>query len=368
MSREFLMLAKTFNPQKDKLAGKYVSEKLDGSRVFWDGGLSRGVPLTAVPWANTTDPKTGNMKPNLPPFATGLWSRYGNPVIAPDWWLNQLPACPLDGELWAGRGGFQTLRSIVSRNNPDERWHDVQFAVFSSPPLSEVFAGGLIKNTNFVKALDTDKAKSFVLGQMASTGIGEDFKCLVGPATFNDELSFLSSMIPSDGSSVLYLHQQRLLPNDEAGATLAVRDILNRVLDEGGEGVMIRDPNSFWTPKRVGTLLKWKPFNDDNGRVTGFTTGRKTEKGSKLLGKIGALILDYNGKRLELSGMTDEERTFASEEMETWAATNPGIDAPAHFQGRHFKIGDTVEFRYRELSDGGIPKEARLLRTCEGSN
>lgn len=367
MSREFLMLAKTFNPQKDTLAGKYVSEKLDGSRVFWDGGLSRGVALGAVPWANTTDPKTGNMKPHLPQFATGLWSRYGNPVIAPDWWLNQLPACPLDGELWAGRGGFQTLRSIVSKNNPDERWHDVQFAVFSSPPLSAVFAGGLIKNTNFVKNLDSDQAKSFIMGQMASTGIGEDFKCIVGPATFENELLFLNTMIPSDGSSVLYLHRQCRLPDDEQVAAGVVRDVLNRILDEGGEGIMIREPEGLWTPKRVGTLLKWKPFNDDQGTLAGFTTGRKTDKGSKLLGKIGALILDYQGKRLELSGMTDAEREFLNGDMTKWASENPGADAPKFYQGKHFKVGDVVEFRYRELSDGGIPKEARLLRKCTGS-
>lgn len=366
MKREFLMLAKTFDPDRDALAGKYVSEKLDGSRVFWDGGVSRGVPLTTVPWANVTDPKTGNLKPNLPPLATGLWSRYGNPVFAPDWWLNQLPACPLDGELWAGRGSFQTLRSIVARNNPDERWRDVQFAVFGSPAPKVVFGDGLIKNANFVKAVSEEAAKSFVMGRM-DAGMGEDYKCLHKAVSFEEELSFLNSMIPSDGSSVLYLHRQIRLPGDEQAAQAVIKDVLNRVLDDGGEGVMIRDPKSLWTPKRVNTLLKWKPFNDDSGKLVGFTTGRRTDKGSKHLGKIGALILDYNGKRLELSGMTDEERNFASEEMVVWAMDNPGVDAPANFQARHFALGDMIEFRYRELSDGGLPKEARLHRSCGGS-
>ena len=41
--------------------------------------------------------------------------------------------------------------------------------------------------------------------------------------------------------------------------------------------------------------------------MTGFTSGRETNKGSRLLGKIGALITDFNGKRLELSGLTDTE-------------------------------------------------------------
>ena len=45
--------------------------------------------------------------------------------------------------------------------------------------------------------------------------------------------------------------------------------------------------------------------------MVGFTSGRETHKGSRLLGKIGALIVDYQGKRLELSGLTDAEREFA---------------------------------------------------------
>jgi hypothetical protein len=48
--------------------------------------------------------------------------------------------------------------------------------------------------------------------------------------------------------------------------------------------------------------------------------------------------------------------------MEQHAYENPGQDMPGHFEGKHFKIGDTIEFRYRELSDDGIPKEARFVR------
>ena len=33
------------------------------------------------------------------------------------------------------------------------------------------------------------------------------------------------------------------------------------------------------------------------------------------MGKIGALIVDYQGKRLELSGLTDAEREFLNPDM-----------------------------------------------------
>ena len=120
--REFLQLADHYDPHKHDVAGWFVSEKLDGTRCFWDGGLTRGLPTEQVPWASIIDPKTGEKKAKIKPVATGLWSRYGNPIMAPDWWLNQLPACPLDGELWAGRGKFQLCRSICGGDTPDERF------------------------------------------------------------------------------------------------------------------------------------------------------------------------------------------------------------------------------------------------------
>ena len=58
--REFLQLADHYNPHKHNVAGWFVSEKLDGQRCFWDGGISRGLPTEQVPWASIIDPKTGH--------------------------------------------------------------------------------------------------------------------------------------------------------------------------------------------------------------------------------------------------------------------------------------------------------------------
>lgn len=146
--REFLMLAHKYTPEKYDISGCYVSEKLDGTRCFWDGGISRGLPTEQVPWANITNPKTGGKKTKIKPFSTGLWSRYGNPIIAPDWWLNQLPCLPLDGELWAGVGNFQLCRSICACDAPTKDWGQIEFAVIDSPPFESIFADGIINNTN----------------------------------------------------------------------------------------------------------------------------------------------------------------------------------------------------------------------------
>jgi hypothetical protein len=104
---------------------------------------------------------------------------------------------------------------------------------------------------------------------------------------------------------------------------------------------------------------------DATGTVTGFTAGQKTDRGSKFLGKIGAVVLDFDGVRLELSGMKHALREFAYPWQE-YAAMIPGKDMPPEAVADSFQIGDRVDFKYRELSDGGIPKDARYLRTREG--
>ncbi len=352
--REFLQLADKYAPSKSNVGGHFISEKLDGTRGFWDGGISRGARTETVPWASITDPKTGKRKTKIKPFATGLWSRYGNPIIAPDWFLNQLPCCSLDGELWAGRGNFQLCRSICGGDTPDPRFDQIKYAVYSSPSLAGVFQTGEIKNTNMVVNIDYDRIREWADRRLPS-GWCE----LVEGAPFIEELRFLNGAL-DNGESPCYLHQQTRLP--EEGAAEVVEAYLQKILDLGGEGVVIRDSRATWTPKRHKGLLKYKPFSDAEAVISGFTSGRETAKGSRLLGKIGALITQYEGKRLELAGLTDEEREFETPEMVVWAEKNPGVDMPSYFAGRRFKVGQIVTFKYRELSDEGIPKEARFWR------
>jgi DNA ligase-1 len=358
--REFLQLADHYVRAKHDVAGWLISEKLDGTRCFWDGGLSRGMPTVEVPWASVTDPKTGRMKAKIKPVATGLWSRYGNPILAPDWFLNLLPCCLLDGELWAGRGNFQLCRSICGGDTPDPRFRQIQYAVYSAPPLTSVFASGEIKNANLHAAINYEAVEGWVKGRLED--FDGDFCFINRRATFAQELEFLGAALENTDLSACYMHQQTKLIDTAEEAAKQVEAFLQKVLDQGGEGVVVRNPHATWTPKRHRGILKYKPFSDAEAMIVGFTSGRETDKGSKHLGRIGALIVDYGGKRLELSGLTDIEREFASGEMGVFASANPGVDMPGWFQGRHFKVGQAVTFKYRELSDDGIPKEGRYWR------
>lgn len=352
--REFLQLAKPFKPDKQTVAGWLISEKLDGTRCLWDGGVTRGMRTVDVPYASIMDPKKpGQQKKKIKPFASGLWSRYGNPIMAPDWFLDSLPETPLDGELWAGRGKFQLCRSICAGDKPDPRFNQIRYACYSAPPVGRLLAPGEIKNNNFHCTIN-DAEGWFRVRQ------SRNFSTLQAACPFNDEYKVLQTRLR--GSQNAFAHEQVKLPDNEADARAKVEAFLLSVLEKGGEGVVIRDPAAHWMPKRVNALLKYKPHLDAEGTITGFTSGRKTDKGSKHLGKIGALILDFEGKRLELSGLTDVEREFLTEEMCVLASEQPGRDMPDWFQGKHFKVGQEVSFKFRELSDDSIPKEARFFR------
>ena len=93
-----------------------VSEKYDGVRGHWDGRTLR--------------------------------FRSGRSVPAPAWFTARLPATPLDGELWLGRGRFDELSGTVRKVVPvDAEWRQLRYMVFELPGERGTFAerAGLIR-------------------------------------------------------------------------------------------------------------------------------------------------------------------------------------------------------------------------------
>lgn len=341
MNREFMMLAQNYDPKKHDVRNWYVSEKLDGFRCLWDGGISRGLQKSQVPFANCAkDERYREVQ-----YATGLWSRYGNVIQAPEWFLDQLPIHPLDGELFAGRGRWQELSTIVKRLTPDDiAWRKIKFHVFDIPSHIALFQSGRINNTNFQKEFDQNDLMAWA-GSQAKLHIWYwDLKRVV------EKLEKL------DGGVIVPV-EQRIVGS--------IDDHLIEVLHQGGEGLVLRDPRSYWEPKRSRTMLKVKLENDAEATVIGYTWGRETDKGSKLLGKMGALVCSFRGLMFELSGFTDDERIMTP--LEGVIDPNEGYNFPGQrtsnrWTNLSFPLGSKVTFKYRELSDGGIPKEARFWR------
>lgn len=356
--REFLQLAQTFDPKKHGIAGFFMSEKLDGMRCYSDGGITRGLPVEQVPWANTT--KLNRLKD--PVVSTGLWTRYGIVIRAPGFWLDLLPKVPLDGELYLGRGMFQSLVSITKSFDAGERWRQVEYKVFDAPPDEAIFANGQIDNINYKKRFTN------ILNWLR--GRGRSNPWIPKSMGFIQRYKALQALL-KDGNGTVSVHHQEQLPFSTNAAVQRMNDFLNQVVADGGEGVMLKNLNSLWEPERSYSLLKHKPFHDAEATVVGYTWGRETDKGSKLLGMMGAMILEISpGKRFELSGFTDEERTMRNMDGTDGAfgygIRHPGEVVPDYIHNARFPRGSKITYKYRELTDAGLPKEARFLREAEG--
>lgn len=362
--REFVMLAQKYKADRHPISGYFASEKLDGLRCLWDGGISTGLLASEVPYANT------DRKEHLlsSPIATGLWTRYGNVIHAPQWFLDQLPPFCLDGELWIDRRQFQLLTSIVKDHEPDHNaWRDVKYVVFDCPSYREIFCNGEISGTNFTKSLVGVQDWCLKRSEKVHLAKLKPEFVYAGKA-FEQSYKILQSQIPNTDN--LIVHEQTQLDLNPGKAQIQLQKMLELVLDEGGEGIMLRNPSSFWTPQRSNWLLKFKGVNDAEGTVKGYKWGKLTDRGSKLLGLMGSLTVSLeNGKSFDLSGFTDEERLMVFKGTQIQAGSvgveHPGEIVSDSIESKHFPRGSKITFTYRELSDDGIPKEARYLRKAE---
>jgi len=217
-------------------------------------------------------------------------SRQGNVFHAPDWFTSALPKIPLDGELWAGRKLFQKTSSTVRRQNAGDAWKQLRFVVFDVPAIDGPF-----------------EERYFHLG-----------RALSGSRT---EFAYVLTQVRCKG--VDQLRQQ-----------------LKEVVDNGGEGLMLRQPRSLYEAGRSPTLLKVKTFHDAEARVIEHLPGAGRHKG-----RLGALLVELpNGTRFSVgTGFSDAQR----------ASPPP--------------VGSTITFRYQELTDGGVPRFPSFVRVRKNS-
>lgn len=289
---------------KPHIGGWFASEKLDGQRCLWDGGASRGVLKRDVPWANMHRDRVGTDDE----IATGLWSRMGNVIHAPGWWLDTLDSMILDGELCHPLGR-QTLRSIVSGGGD---WTDVSYTVFDAPCVEQVFG-----DRTYEVRYGRDVRRVSMIGCVDWV---RDHGISGGYHTHRDAVAGI-------GISC------REVSGSDPVARAEVEEWAAKIVAAGGEGVIVRHPDRGWTPERVPWVCKVKPRQLSEAVVLGVTRGT-----GRLIGKIGALIVEDDGVQFELgTGLTDLDRSRTD-----W-------------------IGKTVSYRYRGRTDGGLPVEASVI-------
>ncbi|EJC98107.1 DNA ligase/mRNA capping enzyme [Fomitiporia mediterranea MF3/22] len=208
--------------------GWWVSEKLDGVRVYWDGKR--------------------------------MLSRLGNPFTPPKWFIEKLPKdATLDGELFGGRGQFQSTVSIVKTSN-SPRWNDITFQVFDVPSMGE--------------------------------------------EPFEDRLDWLKSNFTKLSGERRHGHIN-VVEHVKAKNREHVLELLKEVEKDGGEGLMLREPGSQYVGSRSSTLQKVKTFHDAEAKVTGYVPGK-----GKHQGVMGALkCVMASGKTFNVgTGFSDKQR------------------------------------------------------------
>lgn len=336
MKRDFVQLADTYSSEKHGIGGWFLSEKLDGQRAIWDGGVTRGHYFQNVPWSNMAKDKRNHV-------CTGLWSRYGKPIFAPDWFLDRLPPIVLDGELYA-KDYRQILRGIISKLVPDDNdWSRVGYHVFDAPTYEQWLEPGRINSPNFPEKQIT--AASLDYAKLTAKRIEKK-------RSFADTVEFLKNQ--DFWSNQIVLHEQERLPFSTSSAIEVLTDRMAAILDNGGEGVILRKPESYWTPRRVSSLLKHKDVRDDEGIVIGYEWAEE----GKLHGMMGALILRWREKEIRISGFTDNERLMSV----SGKSEKPGSRVSMGIENPSFPLGTVVTFKYQDLSKDGMPNHARYWR------
>lgn len=136
----------------------------------------------------------------------------------------------------------------------------------------------------------------------------------------------------------------RAVVQTRASTHAALQTQMQRVVKAAGEGLMLHRGASLYTAARNDDLLKVKPFEDAEARVLGHQAGQ-----GKYTGMLGALLVEsvvsgnaaVPGVRFKIgTGLTDAQRR------------SPPL------------VGSVVTYRYRGLTDAGVPRFASLVRVA----
>ncbi len=155
---------------------------------------------------------------------THLISRGGNVFAAPEWFTKGFPAVPLDGELWMGRGRYEEVSSIVRTQQPHDGWQNVRLMVFDLPAH-----GG----------------------------------------TFDQRVSAMNRLVTESDSPYWGIIEQQRVGSEED-----LLKWLHKVIDQGGEGLMLHGETALYASGRSQDLLKLKLFTDAEATVIGYRPGK----------------------------------------------------------------------------------------------
>lgn len=247
-------------------------------------------------------------------------SRQNKPFNAPQWFLSAL-SCDerLDGELWIGRDQFQEMGVVRKKVPIDDEWIPIQFCVYDLPDYDAPFNQRYAKLLYIVKKLKEQ-------WKQTRANLPKQYKKLPCPIVITKQHKISSKE-----------HMNKLYQN---------------VIQNGGEGIMIKDPESQYEGKRSHYMLKYKPCFDAEGIIVDYKDGANKYKG--LLGAFICKPLLNHGTYSTIDN--DENHTFAISGMDD--------DVRNNYKQTH-PIGTIVTYEYSGITNSGKPRFARYVRKRE---
>ncbi|QIM62492.1 DNA ligase [Pasteurellaceae bacterium Orientalotternb1] len=212
-----------------------------------------------------------------------LLSRQGYPLNPPDYFVANFPPFAIDGELFSERGKFSEISATVRSANP-KGWYKLNLHVFDVPNAEgDLFA----------------------------------------------RLATLEKWLEANPSPHIAIIKQIPVKNPDH-----LHQFFREIQQLGGEGVVVRNPNSPYIHGRSAQILKLKAVLDEECTVVAHHKGK-----GKYADKLGAITCENERGRFRIgSGFKDKDRQ------------NPP------------PIGSLITYKYRGLTESGKPRFATFWR------
>jgi DNA ligase-1 len=214
-----------------------------------------------------------------------LLSKNGIPFNPPAAFIKNFPDFAVEGEIWGGRNTFEKTASIVMTHKAHNGWFNLKFAIFDVPEAR----GG-----------------------------------------FKQRLNMASQWFAKNPSEYAFVIPQKSVKGKEQ-----LKEELLRVEKMGGEGLILRKPDSLYNIGRSDEILKVKSYYDMEAAVVGHIAGKGRNQG-----KLGSLLAELPDKtRFKIgTGFSDEDRKKPP------------------------PIGSIITFKYYGFYKSGIPRFPSFLR------
>jgi len=246
-------------------------------------------------------------------------SRAGKEFHAPQWFLDNMPHIKLlkdkclDGELWAGRENFQMMGTVRKKVPVPDEWLNIQYVVYDITNMDVGFGDRLKELKRIVKLV---KEKWKIIGK----GVYQNM---------DSPLSFTSQKKITSLDQMEYFYKS--------------------IIDDGGEGIMIKHPQCLYENGRSSNLLKYKPSFDGEAMIVDYKDGKGKYKG-KLGGFVCKPLINHDtymtidddpNHEFTLSGMDDEIR--------------------GNYKHTH-EVGTIITYECSGFTDKGVPRFGRYMR------